>query len=151
MIVDTLENAGRYAALDPVLAGGLAYLARAVETGIADGKYPIDGDRLRATVSSYLTREAAAVPFEAHRQHVDIQCMLSGAETMFWMPRAGATVREPYSAEKDIELLADGPADALIARPGIFLVFFPQDAHKPGCFTTMPENVRKLVIKVRAQ
>ncbi len=151
MIVDTLEHAGRYAARDPVLAAGLAYLAEAAGAGLADGKYPIDGEKLRATVSSYRTREPAAIPFEAHRQYVDIQYMLSGAETMFWMPRAGCTVREPYSPEKDVELLADGPAAALIARPGIFLVFFPQDAHKPGCCMTVPEDVRKLVIKVRAQ
>lgn len=151
MIVDILDHAGRYSAIDPVLAAGLAYLGKAVGSELPDGKHPIDGERLRASVSSYRTREPAEVPFEAHRRHIDIQYLLSGSETMFWMPREGCSVREAYSAEKDIELLADGPAASLIARQGVFLVFFPQDAHKPGCFTTGPEDVRKLVIKVLVQ
>jgi biofilm protein TabA len=149
MIVDTLDHIRQYADLDPALGAGLEYLYKAAASGLADGKYPIDGERLRASVSSYRTKEPGAVPFEAHRRYVDIQYMLSGSETMYWMPREGCAVREEYSADKDIELLADGPASALIAKPGVFLVFFPQDAHKPGCFAARQEDVRKLVIKVR--
>ncbi len=149
MILDTLDHIRQYAGLDPALRAGLEYLSRTTVADLADGRYPIDGERLRAAVSTSRTREPAAVPFEAHRRYVDIQYLLSGSETIYWMPREGCTVREEYSEERDIELLADGPASAVILRPGIFAVFFPHDAHKPGCFAAGQEEVRKLVIKVR--
>ena len=147
--MDTLEHLGKYAAMDQGLAAGLEYLAKAAVSGLADGKYPIDGERLRASVSTSRTREPEAVPFEAHRRYIDIQYLLSGSESVYWMPREGCVVRQEYSTEKDIELLADGRASALILRPGIFAVFFPSDAHKPGCFSARQEEVQKLVIKVR--
>ena len=149
MILDTLDHVTQYGDRNPALGAGLEYLSKAAVTGLADGRYPIDGERLRASVSTSQTREPAAVPFEAHRRYIDIQCLLSGTETIYWMPREWCTVRQEYSAEKDIELLEDGQASALILRPGIFAVFFPHDAHKPGCFAARQEAVRKLVIKVR--
>jgi len=149
MTLDTLDHVRQYMGLDPTLGAGLEYLARAAVTGLADGRYPIDGERLRASVSTSRTREPEAVPFEAHRQYIDIQYLLSGSETIYWMPREGCVVRQEYSVEKDIELLEDGPASVLILRPRIFAVFFPHDAHKPGCFSARQEEVQKLVIKVR--
>jgi len=149
MILDTLDHVARYTGMNSVLDAGLEYLSKAAATGLADGRYPIDGERLRASVTTSPTRETEAVPFEAHRRYIDIQCLLSGSETIYWMPREGCVVRQEYSAEKDIELLADGRASALILRPGMFAVFFPSDAHKPGCYSARQEEVQKLVIKVR--
>ena len=34
-------------------------------------------------------------------------------------------------------------------RPGLFAVFFPQDAHMPGLAVDQPEPVKKMVIKIR--
>jgi YhcH/YjgK/YiaL family protein len=36
-----------------------------------------------------------------------------------------------------------------VLMPGIFAVFYPDDAHMPCCFVDKPEQVRKIVIKVR--
>ena len=147
MIVDTLDNWTRYADLSADLAIGLEFLTTAA-AGLADGRYPLDGERIFATVSSYRTREEAAVPFEAHRLFADIQCLLVGREVMYWMPRGRAAVRQPYMKDKDREHLEDGESSAVILTPGIFAVLSPQDAHKPGCVTVDPEDVRKVVVKV---
>ncbi len=148
MIVDALDHCGQYAGLNADLARGLQFLSGAAARGLSDGRYLIDGERLFATVSTYRTREEAEVPFEAHRLFIDIQCLLAGKEILYWMPCQGAAVRQPYSKDKDVELLEDGESSAVVLGSGVFAILFPADAHKPGCAALDPEEVRKVVIKV---
>jgi biofilm protein TabA len=148
MIMDTLDHAGQYCGLGPDIARALDFLGQTATTGLPEGRHAIDGDRIYAVISSYRTRQPEDIPFEAHREYVDIQYLASGAETVWWMPREGCAVRREYAAGDDIELLSDGPSLCLALHRPVFLVFFPQDAHKPGCVAGRSQDVRKIVIKV---
>jgi biofilm protein TabA len=149
MIMDTLDHAGQYSGLGPDVARALDFLRHAATAGFADGRHDVDGDRVYASISSYRTREPRDIPFEAHRQYIDIQYLASGSEAVWWMPRELCAVRREYAPADDIELLEDGPGLVLRLHPPVFLVLFPQDAHKPGCIAEHPQDVRKIVIKVR--
>lgn len=39
----------------------------------------------------------------------------------------------------------------LILKPGEFTVFFPGQAHMPGCYVAKSEEIKKVVVKILAQ
>ena len=39
----------------------------------------------------------------------------------------------------------------LTVKKGMFAIFMPQDGHKPSCMLTVPEPIRKAVVKVRVK
>lgn len=149
MILTPLRDADRYAPALPGMADALAWL-RAFDASIPDGRHPIDGDRVFALVSSYATGPSTEKRFEAHRRHADVQFVASGSERILYVPAAGLTVAEPYSDANDI-LFFEEPkvSTSLLVETGDAAVFFPQDAHKPGCMAGARHDVRKVVVKIR--
>ncbi len=39
---------------------------------------------------------------------------------------------------------------AIILKPGMFAVFMPREPHKPGCVVGEPGEIKKVVVKVKA-
>ncbi len=115
-------------------------------------KYEIQGDNIFAIITSYNTRESHK--FEAHREYVDIQCLLDGQEVVESTTLDGLAVDTPYDRQKDITLYTKterGKAISLL-EPGIFIAFFPHDAHMPGVSAgDSPEFVKKVVVKIKAE
>lgn len=148
MIVDTLENAAQYEPISPLIAAGLAYLA-AFDPSLEDGKYEIAGQQIVAVVQSYDTSPATDKRFEAHREHIDIQFIVSGRERILHADTAGLAVDTEYNEAKDVQFFRDPEASSsLLLTPGSFAIFFPHDAHKPGCMAGGRDPVRKVVVKV---
>jgi YhcH/YjgK/YiaL family protein len=115
-----------------------------------DGRHEIDGDALFALVQSYTTTPAAERKLEHHRKYADIQFLLVGEEIIEHAPLEGLAVDTPYQAEKDFGLVRDAAGrSAVVLKPGSFGIYFPEDAHKPGCSIHEPAPVRKVVVKVR--
>jgi YhcH/YjgK/YiaL family protein len=149
MIFDTIENHSFYRTLSSRIERGLAWLA-AYEPGTADGRYDLEGDKLFALVQSYETVPAAQKKYEAHRSYADIQYIVTGSEIIRYTPVDGLEAETTYDAMKDFQLYHDPAQDlALPLRAGHFVLFFPHDAHKPGCLIEGPCPVKKVVIKVR--
>ncbi len=113
------------------------------------GRYDLDGKRCFALVQSYETVPEEQKDFETHEQYIDLQYVVEGTEKMLWSPREHLEIKTPLDAEKDVEFYSGGEtACALVVHEGEFAVFYPQEAHKTGCCVTVPENVRKIVIKM---
>jgi YhcH/YjgK/YiaL family protein len=149
MILCPLAEAGTYAALGPRFAAGFAWL-RAFDPALPDGRHPVDGDDVFALVATYETGPSTEKRFEAHRRHADIQFVAAGAERMLYLPVAGMTVETPHDDEADVAFFAEPPyASSLLVEAGGCAVFFPADAHKPGCMAGGRHAVRKVVVKVR--
>lgn len=53
----------------------------------------------------------------------------------------------PYDKDKDISFYEGAAENYLSVKPGMFAIFFPQDAHAPGI---SPEGVKKIIVKVKA-
>jgi biofilm protein TabA len=148
MISDILAFSKLYVPAHPRLAAGFDFLHK-LPAGIADGRYEIDGDRLFALVQSYTTTPAATRKLEHHRKHADIQFLFAGEEIIEHAPLDGLAVDTPYDEGKDYGLVRDPSVrSSVILRPGGWAIFFPQDAHKPGCALGSPCAVRKVVVKV---
>lgn len=147
MIIDTLENARLYYKLGGGIRAALEYLEKTDFSKIAPARYEIDNDRLYALVQEYETKPKAHGVWEAHRRHIDVQYVAEGVETMGCAHIGNLTVRQEYSHEKDYELLS-GKGDFFTARAGMFVVFFPHDAHMPSLARGAPAKVKKAVVKV---
>ncbi len=149
MIADTIENVDTYLALGGSIVQGLEFLRDPKTATLEEGRHEIDGERVYALVQRYTTTPASEKAFEAHRQYIDIQFVVSGRETSYWSPIASLSVRDQYRDEQDVAMYNDGEASAVALRPGSFAVFLPQDAHKPGCTAGAPSEVKKIVVKCR--
>jgi YhcH/YjgK/YiaL family protein len=147
VIIDRIENGTWYAGITPRLARALAFLRDTPLAMLPLGRLHLDGEQLFANVDAYPTRPAAEGRWEAHRQYIDVQCLISGRERIGYAPRAQLREIEAYDAARDIAFYA-GAGEHFTLVPGLFAVFGPQDAHMPGLAVAEPEPVRKIVIKL---
>jgi len=147
MIVDLLENIDRYSG-DERLYRALCF-ARDFDEG--DGNYEVEGRSIHAQCKSYLTKAVEEKSFENHREYIDVQVMLEGAEMMGHTLSTDLPPTGEYNAEKDVRKYArPETCSQVLMRPGAFVVFYPHDLHMPDCAIGKPERVRKLVVKVQA-
>ncbi|HTX51966.1 MAG TPA: YhcH/YjgK/YiaL family protein [Candidatus Baltobacteraceae bacterium] len=149
MIADSLTRCERHYHGHPRFAAAFQFL-RELPPNPPDGRHEIDGERVFALVQSYATAPASERKLEHHRKHLDIQFLMAGEELIEHAPLEGLAVEKPYDEDKDYGLVKDPEArSSLVLRPGQFGIFFPEDAHKPGCTSGRASNVRKVVVKVR--
>lgn len=151
MIICSLENLDRYAALSEAFAKAVAWIGSGVWQYMTDGRYEIDGTRVYGLLMTVDTTGESEKRYEAHRRYADIQICLEGDEVI--MARGITDLRTvvEYSDEKDILFFHDpesGPAYRIPLARGTAAVFFPEDAHKPCVAPGTPGPVRKLVVKI---
>jgi len=152
MIVDTLENAGIYGALGSGLHRAFQLLREGRIATQEDGRYEIDDQKLFCLVQRYTTQPAGERKFESHERYIDVQYVQSGWETIGFAPAHTLTVKIPYNDEKDI-VYYETPEhySSVQVREGMFTIFYPKDAHMPGCQLQAPSQVHKVVVKVRVE
>ena len=73
MILDTLDNAARYAGLKTGLSEGFGFLDQPGLEKMADGRYEISGDRVYAIIERTNGRRIEDGKLEAHRKYLDCQ------------------------------------------------------------------------------
>ena len=148
MILSTLSQADRYAALHPLFPRAFDFIRDTNLLALAPGRYPIVGEQLFVIVENVAGRTREAAKLECHRKYIDIQLVLEGTDEMGW--KALADCAQPvsdYSAEKDIRFFQDAPATWIAVPPGAFCIFFPEDAHAP---LVSNSNIRKAIFKIAA-
>lgn len=149
MIYDRLDKVSLYGGAGSALAKALEYASK-VEADLADGRHEIDGDDVYGVVAGYDSSADESRPFEAHREYIDVQVVLSGEERLEIAPVEQLETTKPYDAASDVEFFQPvGESSSLIMRPGIFAVLYPHEGHRPGCQLEKIQPIRKLVVKVR--
>lgn len=151
MIRDELKNAHLYEGLGAGIASALRYLRSTDLDALAPGRYEIDGKDLIAIVEEYNSKTLEQCFWEAHRRHIDVQCVVRGAEKIGYANLAALNVIQAYSEEKDFLKLGDpaGAGEFMTIRAGSFVILGPEDAHLPGLAVTTPAPTKKVVMKVR--
>ncbi len=150
MIYDTLEKLGSYKGISKNLDNAIAYLASNNLDKLAVGRYPVDGDNVIVLVQAYETKSITVAKYETHRKYIDIQFILEGQEICYCAPRETLEISEAFNEEKDIAFYKD-PSKGTVPlplTPGVFALFFPQDAHKPSCDLDGKHANRKIVLKI---
>ena len=148
MIIDTIENLGKYTTLNSLFADVVEFLKNNNLQTMEAGKYSIKGDDLfmNLQVAGQRTKDTAFL--ETHIAMIDIQIPVTCAETYGYTPLCDLPDFE-YNAEKDITKYGDTkPQTYVTVNPGQFAIFFPQDGHAP-CIIDQPE-IKKAIFKVKA-
>lgn len=151
MIIDSLEHAQQYEPVLPRLVRAFEFLRHKELSKLPDGRIDIDGDSVYALLQSYRTKPRQGGRPEGHRRYADVQALLAGREVCGYIPVSGnLAVSQAYDATKDFMLFKPADCDFVTLTPGRFAIFFPQDAHLPGCqFSDTPDAIRKVVVKIR--
>ena len=146
MILDILENAEKYNSIHPGFQKAFEFL-KTIETQALEEKYEIEGETVFALSGEGPGRKEDEAELEAHRKYIDIQYVIEGTDTMGWSPTSSCTaVSKEYDQEKDILFYSDKPECFIPVKPGMFVAFFPEDAHMP---LISDGNIRKLIVKIR--
>lgn len=148
MIIDTLDNLGFYAGLNPLFADVVEFIKSNNLNNLEAGKHQIKGADLFVNITTAKGKTPEEAVMETHRDMIDIQIPLSTSEAYGYTPLARLPQGE-YNAEKDITKLPGVKADSIVeCQPGMFAIFFPQDGHAP-CISTETE-IKKAIFKVKA-
>lgn len=140
-------------------AAGLDHLKRAFEflesgsvADLAAGRYPLDGERMYAVIAQDLTRAVETAQFEVHRKYIDLHYLIRGRELIGSADTARMREAKPYAPEVEAALYERPPEyQRFIMEPGNFVVFFPGQAHMPGCAVEQSAEIKKAVVKILAE
>jgi YhcH/YjgK/YiaL family protein len=149
MILDKLSESDRYAALHPDFARSFEFLAKTNLGSLPAGRHDIEGDRVYVLIQHENGKGRNAARLEAHRAYIDIQYTFEGMEEVGWSPLDAC--RPPsggFDEAKDIGFFDDDrPSTWLSVPPGLFAVFFPEDAHAPLAGRGL---LKKAIVKIRS-
>ncbi|MHB1074730.1 NanQ anomerase/TabA/YiaL family protein [Thiobacillus sp.] len=146
MILATLAEADRYAALHPLFPRAFDFLRNTDLKTLAPGRHDVRGEQLFAIVEACDSRTRAEAKLECHRRYIDIQLVLEGIDEMGWKPVAACVdPATDYDAARDIRFFNDTPSSWIATPSGAFCLFFPEDAHAP---LVGQGRIRKVVMKI---
>ena len=149
MIIDALPNIPRYLGLNEGFPKAVEFLTRADLKELQPDTYEIDGDRVYAMISKEAGRNKEDTPLEIHEKYIDIQMILDGTDEMGW--KSTSSCKRPageFDRESDIQFFNDDPDVWLPVTPGLFVIFFPEDAHMP---MISEGQIHKVVVKVAVE
>ena len=148
MIIDSIDNLGKYVAMNPLFADVVDFLKSHDLQTLEAGKYPIKDKDLFLNLQMAKGRSQEAAVLETHIEMIDIQIPISGEETFGYTPLQDLPSFE-YNAEKNITKYGETKAQTYVTlKPGQIAIFFPQDGHAP-CITDAPE-IKKAIFKIKA-
>lgn len=152
MIIDKLENAQLY---NFGFAWKVAFeFLNSLTSDTEDKKYTIQGEDIFAIVMSYKTILPETAILESHRNYVDIQTVIVGAERFECFLRDELATDIPYDKSKDAEFYKRTTPGytSVNVELGTFVMFYPHDAHMAGLMIEgKGEIVKKVVVKIRKE
>jgi len=146
MILDTLENFYNYRSLNTGFDKVIEFILRKDLKELPVGKYEIEGEKIFTIVDKGVGRKKEDSQLETHEKYIDIQLVLSGVDNMGWKAKAGCKLPSTdYDPKKDLQFFKDLPDIWFPCQNGMFIIFFPEDAHMPMISS---DELHKVIVKV---
>lgn len=146
MIFEQLENLPQYLPLAKGFEKAFAFLVRPDLNLLTAGRHEIDGELVYAMVYRNVGRSREGARLETHREYIDIQLVLAGLDNIGWKSLVQCSRPDGgYIEQRDVQLYLDDPDIWLPVKPGMFAIFFPEDAHMPLISRELSD---KIVVKV---
>lgn len=124
------------------------FLANADLKNMPLGKQELEGKHLFVVVDEYTTKDKKDTKYESHKNYIDIQYVIEGEELMGLTTLDKLEATDPYNPEKDLAFYAYEGGDYIKCTPNNFVVFFPEDGHRPMMKVTDNSKVKKIVVKI---
>lgn len=145
MIVCPWKDLGRYAPIIPGLEEAMNVVANLPNYEAAT--YPLSNDG-KIMVQVGQTKPWAGSELEVHHNYLDIQYVVKGQEIVGWAPTETLTLSGEFNTAKDKGMYA-GVNDTMLIREGYCYVVYPEDAHAPGKHLELPNDLTKIVVKLK--
>jgi biofilm protein TabA len=151
MIIGSLADVGKQKAVLP------AAVVRAIEAlqkidlkKQEPGRYELEGDKLFYLVQDATPRSVEESKAEAHKSYADIQIPVSACERYgFSLPQVGLVPSEDKFEASDIAFYPSPVKEFFMdVEPGGFVVFLPDELHRPCVANANKAQFRKAVVKV---
>lgn len=95
-------------------------------------------------VMHFTTQSPEQKKAELHQQYIDIQMLLSGEERILFGMTDSARQCEEVHIEDDYQLCSQiADEQAMVLKPGKFVIFMPGEPHKPGCVVQAPMDIKR--------
>lgn len=151
MILDTIDRIHKYQAI-PYIKEITEFIDTNRIHELQEGDITIIRDELYVKVLKYTPRKASDGYFETHKEFADLQFVIKGVESMYYVNPKHITPTDKFEMSGDFEFFE---AAECISRfevsDGEFVIFLPGEPHKPGCFAMndFSKEVMKLVFKIK--
>ena len=145
MILDCIKNFENYRGLEKIYTA-LEFLAKTDFSDMPEGRYELE-DGNYYMVQSYEPHSDGKLA-EAHKQYIDIQFMVRGAELIGVAQMEETSA--PVSRHGEDCWFYEVPTEILTLSEGRFAVLYPNDLHAPGISDGCCVACKKIVVKVRA-
>lgn len=151
MIVLHKKDIANYLNMDARLTAALQMIADGAVENDPIGK-TVDSDQMYHIVQCYDSKPFEQTKWESHKKYIDIQYIISGLERIDTaIVEDGFTVTS-HNEEKDC-LLYQTDENAfispLVLSAGTMAVLYPEDLHRPQIAVGDPQEVKKIVFKIR--
>ena len=151
MIFDAVVRLDHYETI-PLREDIIKFMTNHDLTALEEGDHALSGDDLVLKILDYETRPSDELFFETHEQHIDLQIVLKGEERMELSCKERLISADgPPGISGDFQFYKpQGGFSTLYVSIGFFAVFFPWDAHRPGCSADdISSLVKKAVFKIK--
>lgn len=150
MIYDVVKNASKYKGLSKELDTALDFITNTNIKELECGRIEIDGEQVFANVMEYTTKLPEEGFFESHKKYIDIHMLIRGEERVWVTDINKVKDLSEYSEADDFQKHeAKIYSDSLITED-CFIICFPQDAHMPGMAIKEKQEIKKIVLKIKA-
>lgn len=114
------------------------------------GTFELGVGEATVRVMEYDTKTRESARYEAHRETIDLQYTIQGAEGIEIVPTEKLFPDGEYDAAKDFQFfetpsISEARVDNVEGR---FCILYPQDGHMPQLRVGNIPQVRKLVVKI---
>lgn len=150
MILGHINELHNMLELPPIIRASIEKTMSYNPTSLDNGCHIIDDEKLFMNIMSFDTQPRENKRAELHRRYIDIQILLSGIELIDFGTLNSAKNVDSYNKDDDYQL-ADNIENQqnVVLSAGMFVIFMPNEPHKPGISPHRGANhLKKVVIKL---
>lgn len=146
MIYDQLSRLSHYRGLHPNLDKVIDYVESTDLQSLSVGNYAIDDQAVFLMIQENdTTMLENPTKFEWHARYADIHVLLDGKERLVYGLENGPEIEE---YREDIGFRQSQKEQEFVLETGEFLLFLPQENHRPNAALSQSQKVRKAVFKL---
>jgi biofilm protein TabA len=149
MIFDSLNNLNKYSTI-PCKLEICNFIKSNNIFELPNGDIEINEDKLFVKVLRYIPKVSNELFFETHKNYADVQILFDGIEAMQIADVKDLEFTNEFIMEGDFKFYKGSEnISEIVVSKNKFIVFFPGEAHKPGCLhNNQSTPVLKLVFKI---
>lgn len=120
-------------------------------SSILDGTYNLKEKDFFYHLVTYKTKEKInQTSAEVNERYIDFIYIISGKETMGYIPNMGSYVfNSNYNFVNDVELIKNIRGENFfIVKEGMFVIFYPGEIHRSGLMIDESLIIRKVIFKI---